>query len=274
MLFTKIRTEKFGDAICDFYLDPQTNEVYMTREQIGTALQYRKPRIAISNIHSRHSERLDKFSKIGFIDLGYGDRKREVLLYNYKGMMEIYRWSNQPEADQFIDWVWDVMDGLRLGETKLVPNRHIMSNEILSQTMNRFARSQKTGDADLDNTIMYILRYIVEHKIPISLSDELAASINVTLEELVGTQELWKNKTYELIDDLVASKRYPSVPSVVNDICVYLRNVYGFVKEQEAKEYRQRYDLEGQRINKFTLIMENEIYRDLFMCHLLDLVRA
>ena len=43
---------KEGDFLgtkCDFYKD-EDNNIYMTREQIGEALQYANPRISISNI--------------------------------------------------------------------------------------------------------------------------------------------------------------------------------------------------------------------------------
>lgn len=38
---------------------------------------------------------------------------QETTLYNAKGIYEICRWSRQPKADAFMDWVWDVLESIR-----------------------------------------------------------------------------------------------------------------------------------------------------------------
>ena len=82
----------------------------MTREQIGMALEYEYPGIAIGNIHNRHPERLDKYSlcipidkRVNQVDYPFAGGEQETYLYSNKGIMEICRWSKQPKADQFID---------------------------------------------------------------------------------------------------------------------------------------------------------------------------
>lgn len=104
-----LKSETFGTVKCDFYGDG--NQVYMTREQIGTALGYSNPKRAISDIHKRHKERLDKFSRVTQIAYPSGG-KQDVYIYNRKGVMEICRWSQQEKADAFMDWVWEVIDNL------------------------------------------------------------------------------------------------------------------------------------------------------------------
>ena len=47
-----LKSEKFGSVNCDFY--EEGNNFWMTREQIGTALEYQNPREAIKLIHKRH----------------------------------------------------------------------------------------------------------------------------------------------------------------------------------------------------------------------------
>ena len=70
----------------------------MTRKQIGEALEYSDPKIALSKIHTAHKDRLDKLSKV--TDLVTLDNKtRQVVLYNERGVMEICRWSRQPKAN-------------------------------------------------------------------------------------------------------------------------------------------------------------------------------
>lgn len=115
---TLIKTEKFGMVKCDFYKN-DANEILMTREQIGTALEYSDPSDAIRKIHERHKNRLDKFSVQDKLT-GTDGKQYLTYLYTAKGVMEICRWSQQPKADIFMDWVWDIIDGLRKGELKLL----------------------------------------------------------------------------------------------------------------------------------------------------------
>lgn len=58
-----IKSESFGTVKCDFWQDDQEN-ILMTREQIGRALEYSNPHIAIYKIHERNKDRLDKFSAV------------------------------------------------------------------------------------------------------------------------------------------------------------------------------------------------------------------
>lgn len=102
-----IDTRQFGEIQCDFYGNGE--ELFVTREQIGMALEYANPQKAIGNLHSAHKERMDKFS---FLDSRNG---RNIYFYNRKGIMELCRWSQQPKADAFMDFCWDTMDGLMSG---------------------------------------------------------------------------------------------------------------------------------------------------------------
>lgn len=125
-----VTSEKFGEVPCAFYQQDGSDEVLLTREQIGTALEYSEPRNSIMKIHSRHKERLDKYSVV--IPIEGGDSlsppsrrtdggEQEAVLYTRKGVMEICRWSKQPKADAFMDFVWDIADKLIKGEAKVVP---------------------------------------------------------------------------------------------------------------------------------------------------------
>lgn len=59
---TVITSKPFGALNVDVYEDSK-HQYYMTREQIGTALEYDDPRKRIAVIHSRNKDRLDKFSR-------------------------------------------------------------------------------------------------------------------------------------------------------------------------------------------------------------------
>ena len=112
-----IKSEKFGSVECDIYGGGK--EFYMTREQIGQALEYSDPNRSISKIHERKQSRLNKYSSVVKLTTVDG-KKRDVTVYTRKGIMEICRHSSQPKADAFMDWVWDIMDSLMTGKTKLV----------------------------------------------------------------------------------------------------------------------------------------------------------
>ena len=56
-----MKTENFETIPCDFWVDAN-GEYLVTREQIGKALGYSNPSKAIEKIHSRHKDRLDKYS--------------------------------------------------------------------------------------------------------------------------------------------------------------------------------------------------------------------
>ncbi len=116
-----VKSSSFGNVQCDFY--KKDNEIWMTREQIGQALEYPEARKAIQKIHERHKERLDKFS--GVVRLGTPGGNQEAYIYSAKGIYEICRWSQQPKADAFFDWVYDMLEKLRKGELVLQPQQQI-----------------------------------------------------------------------------------------------------------------------------------------------------
>lgn len=145
--FKLITTESFESGVaeygipCDFWKDIN-EEYYITREQIGTALGYSDPENAITLIHKRHRERLDKFSTYVNLTRVEGGRyvERERTLYSRKGVMEICRWSRQPVADKFMDWVWDVIDGLI--SKSIQDSNNIVSKDMVN-TVNEISISVK-----------------------------------------------------------------------------------------------------------------------------------
>lgn len=44
-------------------------------------------------------------------------------------LYEICRWSRQPSTDAFMDWVWDVIEGIRTGELEVSSKLTIKSME-------------------------------------------------------------------------------------------------------------------------------------------------
>ncbi len=122
----------------DFYemniYQNENNDIFMTREQIGQALDYNDPNRSISRLHKRNKERLDKFSAV--VKLTSTDGKLyETTIYNEKGIYEIIRKSGMHKADRFYDWVYDLLSKLRKNELQVI--EHPKSNlEILKMTVN------------------------------------------------------------------------------------------------------------------------------------------
>lgn len=141
-----ITTENFNNLSCNFYRN-MNDDVLLTREQIGQALEYADPIKAIQNIHAKHKDRLDQMSiriKTETFDTPQSDVGRnknlmtERVYYTEKGIMEICRWSRQPKANLFMDWVWDIISKYRhdeLNPTILDLQSLIDSITVLTQTV-------------------------------------------------------------------------------------------------------------------------------------------
>lgn len=116
----------FGTLTCDFYKN-DAGEFYMTRTQIGKALECKKADDGIQQIHSRNADRLDPLSSTLVLGVEVSNRgetytrPQNVFVYSLKGVLEIRRFSRQPKADKFMDFVWDVIISLMQGETVLTP---------------------------------------------------------------------------------------------------------------------------------------------------------
>lgn len=106
-----ITTESFGTVPCDFYRN-MNDDMLLTRNQIGQALEYNNPQKAIDNIHSKHKDRLDELSVTTKLRATDG-KEYMTTLYTQRGVMEICRWSRQSKANQFMDWVWDIIESYR-----------------------------------------------------------------------------------------------------------------------------------------------------------------
>ena len=95
------------------------DDILLTREQIGQALEYSNPDVALSKIHKKHYDRLDQFSVVTKL-VSTDGKMYDTILYTERGVMEICRWSRQPKANEFMDWVWDIIEKYRHNE--LIPS--------------------------------------------------------------------------------------------------------------------------------------------------------
>ena len=118
MTLQLLTTKTYNGIEFDCYVEPnQTDKgaFWATRTQIGELLGYEHPATAIKNIHERNKDRLDRFSTQLKMSQVEGGRKveREVTLYDFKGLLEICRYSNQPKANAIMDWLWEIADEIR-----------------------------------------------------------------------------------------------------------------------------------------------------------------
>lgn len=147
-----ITTEKFGEIVCNFYRN-RNDEILLTREQVGTALEYRNPQKAIDNIHGKHKSRLDLLSvtlKVRATD----NKEYDTVLYTERGIMEICRWSRQPKANQFMDWVWDIIEKHRNNE--LIPDMKPIAdslNKIVTLLENQEFRISKLEEFQISQQV-------------------------------------------------------------------------------------------------------------------------
>jgi len=100
----------FGGILCDLYKAGE--DILMTRKQIGESLGYADPQKAIDNLHSKHRNRLDKYS-VTLEVRGADGKLYDTALYSTKGIYEVCRWSKQEKANGFVDWLWDVVESIR-----------------------------------------------------------------------------------------------------------------------------------------------------------------
>ena len=115
-----LTTRNFKGLSFDCYHEDgqDVGDFWATREQIGQLLGYKRPANAITKIHKQNKARLDKFSTNAVMAQVEGDRTvtRDVTVYNFKGLLEICRYSQQPKANAVIDFLWQISDELRQRE--------------------------------------------------------------------------------------------------------------------------------------------------------------
>ena len=138
-----ITTETFGDLSCNFYRN-MNDDILLTREQIGSALEYKRPDDAIYRIHKRHKDRLDTLSIC--ISDGSG---HEIYYYTQRGIMEICRWSNSKKANEFMDWVWNIIEKYRANESVPIQNYQIDISPLVD-TMSSITQIILTMQQDLN----------------------------------------------------------------------------------------------------------------------------
>ena len=185
-----ITTETFGDLSCNFYRN-MNDDILLTREQIGIALEYSNPMNAIYKIHKRHQDRLDNLSICLSDGLGH-----EIYYYNERGIMEICRWSNSKKANIFMDWVWDIIEKYRHNE--LQPNLQplIDSLSILTQTITTMQQDIQELKQSQRN------RYLLEKRYPSAWYKKIVPKYKMLMDYFDCTRSELYSSIYKELEDI------------------------------------------------------------------------
>lgn len=158
---TLITTETFNNLPCNFYRN-MNDDILLTREQIGQALEYADPSKAIKKIHLKHKDRLDELCiriKDKTFDSTQNGASREQndnliterVYYTEKGIMEICRWSRQKNANIFMDWVWDIIEKYR--HNKLIPDLSQITSTLttITNTLTTLAQTMTSMQQEINS---------------------------------------------------------------------------------------------------------------------------
>ena len=216
-----ITTETFGDLSCNFYRN-MNDDILLTREQIGQALEYSDPMNAIYKIHKRHQDRLDNLSICLSDGLGH-----EIYYYNERGIMEICRWSNSKKANLFMDWVWDIIEKYRHNE--LQPNL-----EQLTETLSSITQTL----ANITNNM-------------VSMQQDIS-----TLKESQTTKKLpekkysrWKTNTFNKLNTLLSyvnnhSEENLKLSEIIHLVIQETEDTYNIEINDYVEAYKSEFNLE------------------------------
>lgn len=282
---TVITSKPFGALNVDVYEDSK-HQYYMTREQIGTALEYDDPRKRIAVIHSRNKDRLDKFSRGFQFETPSGSQT--MVCHNLKGVMEICRFSRQPKADAFMDFCWDIMESLMRGDSVMATPQMdaALSKEFIDVRLHALFDSMKNLQNELDSTRKDLSDQIEEARATSNEALNVISSVSQCVHQIKDKQmdDAIKAKSYtpraEQISDwrrdmydrikVVAKTNDVKVEEVMSKIYLYMRDVYGFVIDDERKKFKRKTGRSGH-ISTIDVVESSNMYKSIFESLVKDL---
>lgn len=304
---TLATTKSFGNLECNFYKGNDNKDFYMTREQVGTALEYTNPKVAIAKIHDRNADRLNPLS--GVTKLVTPGGTQSTYIYTLRGVMEICRYSRQPKADKFMDFVWDVMESLYNGRNVYAtPDQQ---NAVSPQTMQTFMDAMLKTQLEttrcmvaMTNTMSAMADRILNGMIqpvavatpvetdsenvqpsnvqpenenntednPVTVAVEPATTPEPKQSKHYGNTDEWRQKVYDKVNHICANEPYkwPTGTSVLSCIYRKMRDKYGFVVDVELNKYRARHPY-SKNPAIISLVQANTTWTEIFESILNDM---
>lgn len=280
---TVITSKHFGALNVDVYQNDK-HQYYMTRDQIGTALEYSDPRIAIYKIHQRNADRLDPLSSVTKLvtQVGNHTEERELFCYNLRGVMEICRFSRQPKADAFMDFCWDIIESLMRGDSVLATPKMdaALSKEFIDVRLHALFDSMKSLHSELDSTRKNLSEQIEEARATSNEALNVISSVSQCVHQIKDKQmddairstrnftprkdvmSDWRKKMYERIN-VIAEINEMKVQDVFRDVYEYMNRVYTFVIEEERRKYCARTGRTGH-IPTIDIVEASTMYKSIF----------
>lgn len=292
---TVITSKPFGALNVDVYQNDK-HQYYMTREQIGTALEYSDPRIAIYKIHQRNADRLDPLSSVTKLvtQVGNHTEERELFCYNLRGVMEICRFSRQPKADAFMDFCWDIMESLMHGDSVLATPQMdaALSKEFIDVRLHALFDSMKNLQSELDSTRKDLSEQIEEARATSNEALNVISSVSQCVHQIKDKQmdnairaknytprnvfqdetSEWRKDLYSKIGVIANTKGYTN-KETLHKIYEYLNRNYGFVLEDARAKYIKRTNRSG-KIATIDIIEEDSTWRSVMGAVVADMYAA
>lgn len=265
-------TKNFGSLAVEVYENPQ-REFFMTRDQIGTALEYKNPAIAVGKIHNQNKERLDSLSSLSVLDneVGNHTQKRQIYMYSLRGVMEICRFSRQPKADAFMDFCWDVMESLMRGETVSLKSKE----EVQAQRQARFdtmvekldalTEARKQDRQAIDN-VLYVCKQLSQQVQALQ-----AHGGSYTPRQNPKGQSEWRTELYDIVHK-ISRLAGLTVNCVMSQGYDYMGRNYGWNFKDARKEYVEKFNWKGdyKTLSGIDIIESSEMYKSIFMSIMKD----
>lgn len=292
---TVITSKPFGALNVDVYQNDK-HQYYMTREQIGRALECKEPRKYIAKIHERNADRLDPLSSVVNLttEVGNYTQERQTYMYSLRGVMEICRLSRQPKADAFMDFCWDIMESLMRGDSVLATPQMdaALSKEFIDVRLHALFDSVKNLQSELDSTKKDLSDRIEEaratsnealnvissvsqcvHQIKDKQMDNAIRSKNYTPRN-VFREEMsdWRKDLYSKISVIANTKGYTN-KETLHKIYEYLNRHYGFVLEDARAKYIKRTNRSG-KIPTIDIIEDDSTWKSVMEAVVADMYAA
>ena len=292
---TIITSKPFGALNVNVYEDSK-HQYYMTREQIGTALEYTSPVVAIKKIHDRYADRLDALSSITnlVIEVGNHTQVRQTYVYSLRGVMEICRFSRQPKADAFMDFCWDIMESLMRGDTVLATPKMdaALSKEFIDVRLHALFDSMKNLQSELDSTRKDLSEQIEEARATSNEALNVISSVSQCVHQIKDKQmdnairaksytprnvfqdemSAWRKDLYSKIGVIANTKGYTN-KETIHKIYEYLNRNYGFVLEDARAKYIKRTNRSG-KISTIDIIEEDSTWKSIMGAVVADMYAA
>lgn len=292
---TVVASKPFGSLNVDVYQNDK-HQYYMTREQIGTALEYNNPATSITMIHKRNADRLDPLSTCNKLLQVEGNRtvERNVLCYSLRGVMEICRFSRQPKADAFMDFCWDIMESLMRGDSVLATPKMdaALSKEFIDVRLHALFDSMKSLQNELSSTRKDLSEQIEEARATSNEALNVISSVSQCVHQIKDKQmdnairarsytprnvfkdEMsdWRKDLYSKIGVIANTKGYTN-KETLHKIYEYLNRNYGFVLEDARAKYVKRTNRSG-KITTIDIIEEDSTWKSVMGSVVADMYAA